>query len=133
MLPVESLQLVAKKGIAEDTRYFGKSRRQVTVIERERLDEHAGTLGLKSIGPGQARSNIETTGTTLRDFLGREMQIGEAVLFLYEDRTPCYKMDAVCQGLKKLMENGKQGVLAQVVKSGTVRVGDTIQLWSAVT
>jgi MOSC domain-containing protein YiiM len=128
MLPAEALQLVAKKGVAEDTRYFSKSRRQVTLIEREQLDEHAGALGLKSIGPGQARSNIETAGVNLHDLVGREIQIGEAVLFLYEDRTPCHKMDAVCQGLRKLMENGKQGVLAQVVKSGIIRVGDPIRV-----
>jgi len=128
MLPAESLELVAEKGIVEDTRYFGKSKRQVTLIEREQLDEHAGKLGLKSIGDGQARANIETSGIDLHALIGRDVQIGEAVLRFYEHRTPCYKMDAVCQGLKKLMENGKQGVLAQVVKSGTIPAGDTISL-----
>jgi len=127
MVPAESLQLEAGKGIVEDKRYFGKSKRQVTLIEREQLGAHAGALGINRIAPGQARANIETTGTDLHALLGREIQIGEAVLLLYEDRTPCYKMDAVCQGLRKLMENGKQGVLAQVVKSGIARIGDPIR------
>jgi MOSC domain-containing protein YiiM len=37
-------------------------------------------------------------------------------------------MDALCQGLRELMEDSRQGVLAQVVRSGTVRIGDAIQL-----
>jgi len=40
-------------------------------------------------------------------------------------------MDAICQGLRDLMENDRQGVLAQVVKSGTIRVGDPISDRSA--
>ena len=127
MVAADSLQLEAGKGIVEDNRCFGKSKRQVTLIEREQLDAHAGALGMNGIAPGQARANIETRGINLHTLLGRELQIGEAVLLLYEDRTPCYKMDAVCQGLRKLMENGKQGVLAQVVKSGTVRLKDSIR------
>jgi MOSC domain-containing protein YiiM len=127
MVPVDLLQLEARKGIVEDKRYFGKSKRQVTLIEREQLDSHAGALGIDGIAAGQARANIETSAINLHALLGRHVQIGEAVLLLYENRTPCYKMDAVCQGLRKLMENGKQGVLAQVIKSGTVRPGDPIR------
>lgn len=127
MVPVDSMQLEARKGIVEDTRFFGKSKRQVTLIEREQLEAHAIALGLKDIAPGQARSNIETSDIDLHALLGRQVQVGEAVLLFYEDRTPCYKMDAVCQGLRQLMEDGKQGVLAQVVKSGKIKVGDTIR------
>ncbi len=32
-------------------------------------------------------------------------------------------MDAVCMGMRELMNNNRQGVLAQVVKSGRIRVG----------
>src|SRR5206468_664085 len=54
MVSVESLQLEARKGIVEDKRYFGKSKRQVTLIEREQLDAHAGTLEMNGIAPGRA-------------------------------------------------------------------------------
>ena len=43
-------------------------------------------------------------------------------------RTPCGRMDEVCAGLRELMKNRRQGVLAQVVKSGRIEVGDTIRL-----
>lgn len=34
-------------------------------------------------------------------------------------------MDAICQGGRSIMKNNRQGVLAEVVKSGAIGVGDT--------
>lgn len=131
---VEAVEVVAGHGIQGDTRYFGRlsrdtgqpTRRQVTLIEREQIAEHAAALGLPSITPGAVRSNIETTGINLILLLGREVEIGGAVLRLYAPRDPCAKMDAICQGLRALMMNSRQGVLAEVIRSGTIRVGDPI-------
>ena len=105
-----------------------QARRQVTLIEREQIAEHATALGLPSITPGAVRSNIETTGINLIALLGHEVEIGEAVLRLYEPRDPCAKMDAICQGLRARMMDQRQGVLAEVVRTGTVRVGDPIRV-----
>ena len=52
----------------------------MTLIEREQIAEHAAALGLPSIPPGAVRSNIETTGIKLISLLGREVEIGGAVL-----------------------------------------------------
>lgn len=131
---VEEITLVAGKGIEGEPRYFGKisrssgkpSRRQISLIEREQIAEHAAALGLQSIAPGRVRSNIETEGVDLVRLIGKRVKIGEAVLFFYEGRTPCHQMDAICQGLRALMENNRQGVMAEVVQSGTVRPGDAI-------
>src|SRR6266700_568972 len=51
---VEAVELVEAKGIQADARYFGRisrdtgkpARRQVTLMEREQIAEHAGALGL---------------------------------------------------------------------------------------
>ena len=133
---VQSVEVLEGKGIAGDSRFFGRmshstgqpSRRQVTLIEREQIAEHATALGLPTITPGAVRSNIETTGINLIALLGHELEIGEAVLRLYEPRDPCAKMDAICQGLRARMMDQRQGVLAEVVRTGTVRVGDTIKV-----
>jgi MOSC domain-containing protein YiiM len=134
--PIEAVEVVVGRGIQGDSRYFGRlsrdtgepSRRQVTLIEREQIAEHAVALGHPSIAPGAVRSNIETTGINLISLLSREVEIGGAVLRLYAPRDPCAKMDAICQGLRPLMMNSRQGVLAEVVRSGTIRVGDPIRL-----
>ena len=132
---VEQIEVVEQKGIRGNPRKFGvisrstgqPSKRQVTLIEREQISEHAATLSLQSIPPGAVRSNIETLGVNLIELIGREVRVGEAILLFYEARTPCEKMDRICEGLRALMEDRKQGVLAQVVRGGVIRINDTIQ------
>lgn len=133
---VQAIDVVAGNGVRNDPRYFGRisrstgqpSRRQVSLMEREQIAAHATTLGLESIPPGAVRANIETAGIDLVALVGREVRIGQAILLLYEPRLPCEKMDGVCAGLRELMKNNRQGVLAEVVRSGTIRVGDCIQV-----
>src|SRR5690349_8553727 len=108
LITVQSLGVIAGKGIAGEPRYFGRmsrssgkpSRRQLSLIEREQIAEHAAALGLQTIAPGAVRSNIETEGIDLVSLVGNEVEIGEAVIFLYAPRDPCEKMDAICQGLR---------------------------------
>lgn len=131
---VSEIEVVAGKGIAGEPRYFGKlsrrtgqpSRRQISLIEREQIAEHAATLGLESIAPGAVRANIETTGIELVKLIGKQIQIGNTILFVYEARIPCQRMDDLCAGLRGLMENGRQGILAEVVHSGAIRINDLI-------
>jgi MOSC domain-containing protein YiiM len=131
---VQEIEVVEGKGILGDHRYFGRlsrktgepTKRQVSLIEREQIAEHASALGLPAIGPGVVRSNIETTGIDLVSLLGRQVQVGQAIFLIYAPRDPCEKMDAICQGLQERMMNSRQGVMAQVLRTGRVRVGDAI-------
>jgi MOSC domain-containing protein YiiM len=136
---VDAFELAAEKGIVGNPRYFDRrnregkpSRRQVTLIEREILRQHAAALSVDDFSPGVVRSNIETNGVDLIACVGRHLRVGTAVLFIYERRDPCHKMDKLCQGLRALMENNRQGVLAEVVLSGTVHVGDPVEIVPAV-
>ena len=133
---IESIEVATGQGIVGEPRYFGRINRatgkpggrQVSLIEREQIAGHATALGLPTIPPGAVRSNIETLGVDLVALVGREVAIGHAVLFLHEARTPCAKMDAICAGLRAMMENNRQGVLAQVMRPGRIRVNDVIKL-----
>jgi MOSC domain-containing protein YiiM len=135
LLSLEMLELVEGKGIRQDTRYFNRksrssgqpSKRQVTIIAREQIQEHSAELGIPPLDAGVVRSNIEITGVHLERWLGCEVEMGQARVLIHELRTPCPKMDAIHPGLQQNMKNGRQGVLAQVVKSGVVRVGDPIR------
>ena len=140
MQAAEQIEVIQAKGILGEPRYFGKksrdtgqpSKRQITLMEREQIAQHAATLGLESIPAGAVRSNIETTGIDLVSLIGKEVEIGEAILLLYGARDPCEQMDAICQGLRELMMNNRQGVLAQVLRSGKIRVGDRISVRTAI-
>ena len=131
---VSEVYAEAGNGLVGDTRIYGRTnqngeprRRQVSLIAREEIGRHAAALGLLEIVPGAVRSNIETIGLDLVSFLGREMEIGEAILLFYEARTPCWKMDRVAPGLQAIMSQGRQGVLAQVIRSGWIRTGDALR------
>lgn len=133
MRAVQEIQAVQDKGIAGEPRYFGRasrsggpSRRQVSLIERETIAAHVDTLGLPGLDPGEVRSNIETEGIDLVALVGKEVAVGSAILYFSEPRDPCQKMDDLAPGLRAAMENGKQGVIAQVRQSGQIKVGDSI-------
>ncbi len=137
LIDVDEFNLVAEKGIREDKRYFGRTRqdgspskRQVTLIEREMIRDHGTALGAE-FSPGDVRSNIETEGVDLIKLIGSEVTIGEVVLRFVEPRTPCHQMDALAQGLRELMENGRQGVIAIVVVGGRIRPGDEVRATSS--
>jgi MOSC domain-containing protein YiiM len=135
LLSVDSFELVREKGIVGNGRYFDRTsrstgkpnRRQVSLIAREQIAAHAASLGLESIPPGAVRANIETLGIDLMQLLGLHVAIGTAVIHFYEARTPCAKMDALCAGLRHLMENNRQGVIAEIITPGQIRVGDAIR------
>ena len=134
-LLVQTIELVEGSGIVGDNRYFKRlsrktgqpTRRQVSLIEREQIAEHAVSLGMETIPPGAVRSNVETFGIDLVKLVGSDVEIGTAVVRFYEPRDPCSKMDEICQGLRERMLHSRQGVMAEVVKSGTVFVGDAIR------
>ena len=129
MLATDAFSVVAEKGIEKngEGRLFERgSKRQVTLIEREQLAEHANALGHPGFAPGDVRSNIETEGIDLISLKGKQIQIGEAVLLLYQARTPCWKMDELIVGLRARMEEERQGMLAQVISGGIIRAGDPI-------
>jgi MOSC domain-containing protein YiiM len=130
---VSEVYAEAGKGLLGDARFFGRKnqeglprRRQVSLIAREEIARHAAALGLAEIIPGAVRSNIETIGLDLVSYLGREMEVGQAVLLFYEARTPCWKMDRIAPGLQAMMSQAHQGVLAQVIRSGRIRIGDAV-------
>ena len=131
---VNEIEAVDGKGILGEPRFFGKlnregqpSHRQITLMEREQINDHGAAFGIE-ISPGRVRSNIETSGLKLVELVNRDIQVGDAVLHISETRTGCAKMDAICHGLREASGNGRLGVIAQVVKSGTIRVGDEISI-----
>ena len=121
------IEVEAGRGVRGNGRYFGRTSRSTGKVlpdarsasfRGSKFAEHAAALGLEVIGPGVVRSNIETSGIDLLNLIGCQVRVGSAVLYFYEPRTPCAKMDAICAGLRAfLMENNRQGVMAEVIQS----------------
>jgi MOSC domain-containing protein YiiM len=135
MRSVEEVQVVQGKGLEGD-RYANKlgtysndpgSGRDVTLIESEAVEALKRDYRVE-IDAGQSRRNIVTRGVALNHLVGREFQIGEATLRGTRLCEPCSHMEklTVKGALRGLIHRG--GLRAEVVKSGTMRVGDPIIL-----
>ncbi len=109
---------VEGKGLEGDVS-FGRNTRQVLMMEAETLER----FGLE---PGMAKENLLVRGIRLGDLsVGGRLSVGETLLEVTGDCTPCSFMDALRPGLQEAIL-GERGVLARVVEGGKMRVGDPV-------
>lgn len=124
-LPVAEGRLVADFGLEGD-RHAGRPARQVSILNAETVDElaHAGM----PVEPGVLGENITVEGVPVMQLHdGARLRIGEAELEITGDRPACRELLEVhSNALKALV--GRTGKMARVVRSGTVRPGDPIEL-----
>ena len=126
MDPVETVRFVEGQGIADDAN-FGRSKRQVTVIEKEVFDGIAEEL--PGVDPSMRRANVMVSGIRLRETRGRILELGGVRLRIFGETRPCERMDAQLPGLTAALDpdwNG--GVYGVVLDDGPVRVGDAVVL-----
>lgn len=126
MDPADSAAFVAGKGIADDAN-FGRSKRQVTIIEKEVFDRIRAEL--PDVEPAMRRANVMVSGVSLRETRGQVLSLGGVRIQLHGETRPCERMDAQVPGLTSALGlewNG--GVFGVVLDDGEVRVGDPAAL-----
>ena len=100
----------------------GRSKRQVTVIEKETFDHIRATL--PDAEPVMRRANVMVSGVRLEASRGRTLSLGDVRIRIGGETRPCERMDEQCQGLRAALEpawgGGAYGV---VLEGGTLRVG----------
>lgn len=128
------VQAVAGKGLIGD-RYFEKvgfysgtpgPLREISLIEEETLEALARDHEMVVV-PGETRRNIVTRGVPLNHLVGREFQVGSAVIRGVKLCEPCAHLVAVTgkRGyLPNLIHRG--GLHAEIVGDGEIRTGDAI-------
>ena len=134
MEPVEKVEAVADAGLrgdryAQRTGYWsGIDECQVTLIEGEVVDQIDRETDVE-IEHGEHRRNIITRGIRLLDLAGKRFAVGEAILEYDRPRPPCRYVEALTQpGMMAALAGGRGGVCARVVKSGTIRIDDRIEV-----
>ena len=131
MDPAETVTLVENNGIATDAN-FGRSKRQVTVIEKEVFDRIRAEL--PAVEPSMRRANVMVSGVRLEGSRNRILTLGRVRIRLYGETRPCERMDAQVAGLTSALDpewNG--GVFGVVLDDGEISVGDTATLGEAAT
>jgi MOSC domain-containing protein YiiM len=128
-LPLEVGTLVQDFGLQGD-RHAGRPLRQVSILNVETVTELA-ERGMP-VSPGVLGENITIEGLPVMELKeGERLRIGEAELEITGDRPACSELLEVHRDALKAMV-GRTGKMARVVRGGTVRPGDPIELiWSA--
>jgi len=86
------------------------------------------TLRAFELAPGIVRENITTEGLEVnRLAIGQRLQVGEAQLELTTVCEPCELMEDIRAGLRTELV-GRRGMLCRVLRGGTVKQGDQIQV-----
>jgi MOSC domain-containing protein YiiM len=131
---VEAAVLVAGRGIVGDRYHAGqgtfspetmKPDYELTLIESEQIERFNTAHGM-DISAGAFRRNVVTRGVDLNALVGREFQMGEAVVRGIRLCEPCTTLagtvgHAVLQGMVH-----RAGLRAGIVVGATVRPGDPI-------
>ena len=97
--------------------------------KREVLFVSAAHLDSVDVDPGAIRENLTVEGADVQQWLiGQRVKVGdEAVFEITMVCDPCHRMDELREGLRAELD-GKRGMLAQIVESGEVAVGDPVEL-----
>jgi MOSC domain-containing protein YiiM len=132
---VEEIEVVAGSGIVGD-HYFGKVKhpgQNLTLIEAEEVEAFNARSG-KNLLPTDPRRNVVTRGVRLNELVGRTFRIGDVALRGVELCEPCKTLAGYLAGpeMSKIAFMAslarRCGLRADVLKSGTIRVGDQVVL-----
>jgi MOSC domain-containing protein YiiM len=122
----DEARLVADRGIVGNANQGG--RRQVTVIERETWDRMMAEIGA-DLDPSERRANLMVSGISLKDSRGKTLHVGSCRIHLLGETRPCERMDEAFWGLRRIMGHPwRGGAFGVVLDSGTIRVGDPVEL-----
>jgi MOSC domain-containing protein YiiM len=116
----ERRQALVGQGL-EGCAHANPPRREVLFVSKQHLD----AVGVE---PGAIRENITVEGDDVERWpIGQRVRAGEAEFEITMVCDPCHRMDELRDGLRAELQ-GKRGMLARVVQSGVIAVGDEIRL-----
>lgn len=105
-------------------------KRQVSLIQAEHLPVIASFVGRSEVDPALLRRNLVVQGINLIGLRASMFRIGEVLLRGNGTCEPCSKMERALGpgGYNALRGHG--GVLALVLRGGTIRIGDEVDFWT---
>lgn len=124
--PVEAIELRLRHGIVGDA-HAGNWHRQISLLAEESIDtmRAASPLPLSS---GVFAENINTVGIDLKHLpVGARLRIGETEVEVTQIGKECHNDCAIKKAVGRCVMP-TDGIFAVVVREGTVRAGDEIEV-----
>ena len=122
---VAQAECVAGKGLVGDRYYEHEDghKGQVTFFSEEVVEAARDHFGIPDFCPSVFRRNVIVRGVDLPALVGREFVLGGVRFEGSEECRPCYWMDqALAPGAEEFLE-GRGGLRARVLNSGTLKQG----------
>ena len=127
--PVSQIELKLRHGIVGDA-HAGDWHRQISLLAEESVDTMRA-LSPISLDAGVFAENINTVGIDLKHLLiGTHLRIGETEVEVTQIGKECHNDCAIKKAVGKCVMP-TEGIFAVVVKEGTVRPGDEIEILEA--
>ena len=122
---VPEIQLKLRHGIVGDA-HAGDWHRQISLLAEESVDKMRALL--PDLQPGAFAENINTRGLELKSLpVGTRLRLGEAAVEITQIGKECHS-DCEIKRLTGKCVMPTEGVFAVVVREGTVRKGDEIEI-----
>jgi MOSC domain-containing protein YiiM len=121
MEELSEARVVENAGLAGCAHARPRGKRQVLFMDIE-------TLHAMGLAPGMVRENITTEGLDVNRLrVGERLRVGDLELEVSVVCEPCDKLEKLRAGLKDEMV-GRRGMLCRVLRGGTVKPGERIDL-----
>lgn len=127
ILEVDEVECVAGKGLVGD-RYFGHEddfKGQITFFAFEVHQQLCSELDLPDTPTSVYRRNVITQGLDLNSLVGKEFELEGVRFFGTEECQPCYWMDRALGPGAEVALQGRGGLRARILTSGTLKWGLT--------
>ncbi len=122
---VLEIRLRLRHGIEGDA-HAGDWHRQISLLAEESVDKMRALL--PQLQPGAFAENINTRGLSLKTLpVGTRLRLGETVVEVTQIGKQCHS-DCEIKRLTGTCVMPTEGIFAVVVKEGTVRKGDPIEI-----
>ncbi len=127
--PVSEIQLKLRHGIVGDA-HAGDWHRQISLLAEESVDSMR-TASPIPLDEGVFAENINTLGIDLKHLpVGTRLRIGETEVEVTQIGKECHNDCAIKQAVGKCVMP-TEGIFAVVVREGSVRAGDEIEILEA--
>jgi len=124
--PVPVVELRVHHGIVGDA-HAGDWHRQISLLAEESVDTMRASCPV-SLNPGIFAENINTSGIDLRHLpIGARLAVGDAEIEVTQIGKECHSDCAIKKAVGRCVMP-TEGIFAVVIREGTVRAGDKIDL-----
>lgn len=115
------------RGLEGDRQFDDPDAGDITLIEQEAIERLKAEHGVE-LAPGASRRQLHVRGLDLADFVGRRFRVGELECVGEERCEPCNHLAGLVGTQLVLRGLAHTGLRAGIVKGGTVRAGDPVEL-----